>query len=84
MSSDYFIISSHYLDLQEKPLLKTKSLGGRLRQKPVKPGYCDLETVEVGLALRLPPQKRRDKGCDMMYKRGHEINNQYQREALDP
>ena len=36
------------------------------------------------LGLRLPPQKRRDRTLAIVYNRGHEINNQYQREALDP
>jgi len=38
----------------------------------------------TALALRLPPQKRRDRTLAIVYNRGHEINNQYQREALDP
>ena len=34
------------------------------------------------LALRLPPEKIRDKLFGLLYNRGHESKNQYQREAL--
>jgi len=38
----------------------------------------------IGLGLRVPPQKRRDKLCGLLYNRGHESKNQYQREAIGP
>lgn len=34
------------------------------------------------LALRVPPQKRRDNLFGLLYNRGHEIKKQYQGEAL--
>ena len=62
--------------LKDKPKLITAAVEAvkeRLRNNPTR-----------SLGLRLPPQKRRDRTLAIVYNRGHEINNQYQREALDP
>lgn len=41
-------------------------------------------TVKRVLALRVPPQKRRDMLLGLLYNREHESENQCQRDALYP
>ena len=47
-------------------------------------GSHDKKIAHPALALRLPRKKKRDNAFALSYNRGHESNNQHQRETLRP